>query len=65
MGIVPRFPCPVMPVTYTLTLSGLPYPAPGVRGSVLGLVGPVSVYREWAESEFDLQLLSVRARTNV
>ena len=30
-----------------LALQWLPYQAPGVIGSVLGLVGPVSVYCDW------------------
>ena len=32
--------------------------APFVIGSALGLVGPVSVYRDWMGRKFDLQLLS-------
>ena len=32
---------------YQLALRWLPCQAPGVIGSVLGLVGPVSVYRDW------------------
>ena len=31
---------------------------PGVIGSELGLVGPVSVYCDWVGRTFDLQLLS-------
>ena len=34
----------VIPVTSKLALQWLPCQAPGVIGSVLGLVGPVSVY---------------------
>ena len=37
----------VVPVTYKLALQWLPCQAPGVIGSVLGLVGPVSVYCDW------------------
>ena len=37
----------VIPVAYTLALRWLPCREPGVRGSVLGLVGPVSVYCDW------------------
>ena len=37
----------VMPVTSTLALQWLPCQAPGVIGSALGLVGPVSVYCDW------------------
>ena len=36
-----------MPVTLKLELQLLPCQAPGVIGSVLGLVGPVSVYCDW------------------
>ena len=35
------------PVTSKLALRWLPCQAPGVIGSVLGLVGPVSVYCDW------------------
>ena len=34
----------VIPVTSKLALQWLPCRAPGITGSVLGLVGPVSVY---------------------
>ena len=37
----------VIPVTSKLTLQWLPCQAPGVIGSALGLVGPVSVYCGW------------------
>ena len=37
----------VIPVTLKLALKWLPCQAPGVIGSALGLVGPVSVYRDW------------------
>ena len=37
----------VIPVTSKLALQWLPCQAPGVIGSVLGLVGPVSVYCDW------------------
>ena len=41
------FPGRVIPVTSKLELQWLPFLAPGVIGSVLGLVGPVSVYCNW------------------
>ena len=37
----------VIPVTSKLALQWLPCQAPGVIGSALGLVGPVSVYCDW------------------
>ena len=37
----------VIPVTYKLALQWLPCQVPGMIGSVLGLVGPVSVYCDW------------------
>ena len=37
----------VVPVTSNLALQWLPCQAPGVIGSVLGLVGPASVYCDW------------------
>ena len=37
----------VIPVTSKLALQWLPRQAPGVIGSALGLVGPVSVYCDW------------------
>ena len=37
----------VIPVTSKLTLQWLPCQGPGVIGSVLGLVAPVSVYCDW------------------
>ena len=37
----------VIPVTSKLALHSLPYQAPGVIGSALGLVGPVSVHCDW------------------
>ena len=37
----------VIPVTKKLALHWLPCQAPGVIGSALGLVGPVSVYCDW------------------
>ena len=37
----------VIPVTKKLPLKCLPCQAPGIIGSVLGLVGPVSVYCDW------------------
>ena len=36
-----------IPVTSKLALQWLPCQAPGVIGSVLGLVGPVSVHCDW------------------
>ena len=36
-----------LPVPSKLALQWLPCQAPGVRGSVLGLVGPMSVYCDW------------------
>ena len=41
------FPGRVIPVTQKLALQWLPCQAPGVIGSALGLVGPVSVYCDW------------------
>ena len=40
------FPCRFIPVTKKLRLQWLPCLALGVTGSALGLVGPVSVYRD-------------------
>ena len=37
----------VIPVTSKLALQWLPCQVPGVIGSVLGLVGPMSVYCDW------------------
>ena len=37
----------VIPVTSKLALHWLPCQSPGVKGSVLGLVGPVSIYCDW------------------
>ena len=37
----------VIPVTSKLALQWLPCQAPGVIGSALGLVGPVSVFCDW------------------
>ena len=37
----------IIPVTQKLALQWLPCQAPGVLGSALGLVGPVSVYCDW------------------
>ena len=37
----------VIPVTQKLALQWLPCQAPGVIGSALGLVGPLSVYCDW------------------
>ena len=46
--LVPRFfRGQVILVTSKLALQWLPCQAPGVIGSVLGLVGPVSVYCDW------------------
>ena len=41
------FPGRVIPVTSKLALQWLPCQAPGIIGSALGLVGPVSVYCDW------------------
>ena len=41
-----------------MALQWLPCQAPGVTGSALGLVGPVSVCCDWVSRKFDLQLLS-------
>ena len=45
----------VIPVTQKLALQWLPCQAPGVIGSALGLVGPVSVYCAWVGRKLDLQ----------
>ena len=45
-------------MTSKLALRWLPCQAPGLIGSVLGLVGPVSVYCDWVRWKFGLQLLS-------
>ena len=37
----------VIPVTSKLALQWLPFQAPGVIGSALGLIGPVLVYCDW------------------
>ena len=37
----------VIPVTEKLSFQWLPCQAPGIKGSVLGLVGRVSVYCDW------------------
>ena len=42
-----NFGARVIPVTSKLALQWLPCQAPGVIGSALGLVGPVSVYCDW------------------
>ena len=44
-GII--FPGQIMPVTLKLALHWLHCQAPGDVGSVLGLIGPVSVYCDW------------------
>ena len=41
------FPGRVIPVTSKSALQWLPCQAPGMIGSALGLVGPVSVYCDW------------------
>ena len=46
--VVP-FPGRVMPQTSNLVLPWLPCQAPGVIGSALGLVGPVSVYCDFVK----------------
>ena len=48
MGI---YPSEVMPVTWKLVLQWLRCQAPGTIGSVLGLVGPVSVYCDWVRQK--------------
>ena len=45
-------------LSHTSDSSELPCQEPGIIGSVLGLVGPVSVYCDWVRRKFDLQLLS-------
>ena len=52
LGSIPTFavgifPGWVIPVNYNLIAQWLPCQVPGVIGSVLGLVGPVSVYCDW------------------
>ena len=37
----------VIPVTLKWALQWLPCQAPGIKGLVIGLVGPVSVYCDW------------------
>ena len=44
------FPGRVKPVASILALQWLPCQAPDVKGSVLGLVGPVSVYCDWGDA---------------
>ena len=41
-------------MTQKLTLQWLPCQAPGVTGSALGLVGPVSVYCDWVSNKLKL-----------
>ena len=41
------FPGRVIPVTQKLALQWLPCQTPGIIGSALGLVDPVSVYCDW------------------
>ena len=41
------FPGRVIPVTQKLAFQWLPCQAPGIIGSALGLVSPVSVYCDW------------------
>ena len=48
----------VIPVTSRLVLEWPHCQAPGVIGSALGLVGPVSVYCDWVRYNSDLRLLS-------
>ena len=45
------FPGGVTPVIQKLVLQWLPCQVPGVPGSVLGLVGPVSVYCDWVRKK--------------
>ena len=44
------FPGRLIPVTKKMALQQLPCQAPGVKGSALGLVGPISVYCDWVRS---------------
>ena len=46
-GFAGIFPGRVILVTSILALQWIPCQVPGVIGSVLGLVGPVSVYSDW------------------
>ena len=58
MGFEPHVPVPVIPVTSDLLLKWLPCQAPGMIGSVLGLVGMVSLHwlGEMATLTWDLYL---------
>ena len=47
--VVDLLPGPVRPVTWKLILQWLPCQAPGVIGSPLGLVGPVSLLCNWVK----------------
>ena len=49
---VDHFPGRVIPLAYRLVLQWLSCHVPGAVGSVLGLVGPVSIYCEWVREKF-------------
>ena len=54
----------VIPVSYKLALKWLPFQAPGVIGSALGLVGSVSVHCAWVRQSLISNIyLSVAAHT--
>ena len=61
---IPLEPGRVIPVISKLALQWLPCQAPGIIGSALGLVGPVSVYCDLGdvESWICIFYLSVAAR---
>ena len=69
LGLIPAFavdlsPGRVIPVTQKLALEWLPCQAPGITGSGLGLVGPVSVYCDWTSWKVICNFcLGVAART--
>ena len=69
-GLIPSFcadlfPGWVIPVTWKSTLLWLPCQAPRFNGSVVGLVGPVSIYYDWVrwQVKFLTFWLSVAACT--
>ena len=51
-------------MTSKLALQWLPCQAPGVMGSVLGLVGPVSVYFDWVRWK-DWPAIGISVRQHV
>ena len=57
-GIKPAFPVESYQWLKNLVLQWLPYQAPGVTGSALGLVGPESYTMTGWDGKFDLQFLS-------